>query len=579
MALVDQYGNPIDVGALREPQTSTIRTLDNPFLTPMLGGLTPRRLASILAAADNGDLIQQHRLFSDMVERDPHLAAEMGKRQMAPLQLDWSIQPPRQATAKEAADAQWADDILREGIDDLEDLLLACMDAIGHGFAAIELEWVREDGVFLPRFHPRPQEWFRLSRDRKSIRLRDASPDGAELRPAGWVFHQNGKPKTGYLGRIGLFRVLSWPFLYKSYALGDFAELLESYGLPIIVGKYRSGATAEERASLMRAVTALGHDARAIMPADMVLEIQQAAGGKGGPTHLTMMEWADKSQSKAIIGATLTSQADGKTSTNALGKVHDDVRRDILSADVRQLAGTLTRDVIYPLLLLNRGLSGGPSRCPRFVIDASEPEDMTAYADALPKLSTVMNIPASWAHGKLRIPEAQDGDEILGQRAGGVAGVGGVGGAEGSAAAGPAAPAAAAGKAAKTAAGARAAGGASAVGFGHGAGDGGGDGSGAGDGGGIAALVGAVASSPEIPPPALAARLAIEAEKPWRAILSHVEKLVADAQTLEELQAQLLAAYGDLAIDDLRRVMESGFAVARLAGMAEILDTPQLRGN
>jgi hypothetical protein len=95
---------------------------------------------------------------------------------------------------------------------------------------------------------------------------RHASADGAPLQPFGWLVHTYGKAKTGYLGRMGLHRVLVWPFLYKAYAIGDFAEFLETFGLPIIVGKYFAGATDDEKASLLRAVTALGHDARAIMP-------------------------------------------------------------------------------------------------------------------------------------------------------------------------------------------------------------------------------------------------------------------------------------------------------------------------
>jgi phage gp29-like protein len=61
--ILDQFGRPFDTGTLREPQTSTIRTLENQYLTPMLGGLSPSKLASALRAADNGDLVSQHRLF------------------------------------------------------------------------------------------------------------------------------------------------------------------------------------------------------------------------------------------------------------------------------------------------------------------------------------------------------------------------------------------------------------------------------------------------------------------------------------------------------------------------------------
>ena len=246
--LVDQYGRPIDTGALREPQTARIRTLQNEYLTSQLNGLSPARLAATLRAADQGDLWAQHRLFSDMEERDAHLSAEMGKRQRAILCLDWSIKPPRNATAAEKGHAEWLTEVLTDAADPFEELLVALMDGIGHGFASVELEWRREGGELLPAFHPRPQEWFRLDRTRRELRLRDASPDGAALQPFGWVMHTYGRAKTGYLGRLGLHRVLVWPFLYKTYAIGDFAEYLETFGLPILIGKYFSGATEEEKA-------------------------------------------------------------------------------------------------------------------------------------------------------------------------------------------------------------------------------------------------------------------------------------------------------------------------------------------
>lgn len=414
--ILDQYGKAIDRGSLREPQTASIRALENQYLTPMLDGLSPARLSSALRAADNGDLISQHRLFADMEERDAHLYAEMGKRKMGLLNLDWDIVPPRNATAAEKASAEWAKEVIGDGVDDFEDLILACMDGVGHGFSGIELEWRKEGKELLPEFFPRPQEWFQLSQDRKALRLRDGSADGAELTPFGWIFHEHGKAKTGYIARLGLYRVLSWPFLYKAYGIGDFAEFLETFGLPFVVGKYAAGATDAEKASLMRAVTALGHDARAIMPADMVLEITKIAGGSGsgGGSHLDMVAWADKSQSKCILGGTLTSQADGKSSTNALGNVHQEVRHDIIEADARQVAGTLTRHLVYPLIALNRGGVDSLRRCPRMEFDTGVPEDLVAYADALQKLAPLFNIPASWVRERLHIPEAEEGEEVLG---------------------------------------------------------------------------------------------------------------------------------------------------------------------
>ena len=518
--ILDQFGDPIDTGALQEPQTSRIAQLANSFLTPMLDNLTPARLASVLRNADNGDLMSQHRLFADMEERDPHLLAEMGKRKLALLNLDWDIVPPRDASAAEKKTAAWVKEVLTDAADPFEDMLLACMDGVGHGFAATELEWRQEGTERLPAFFPRPQEWFRLTRDRRELRLRDSSADGAPLAPFGWVFHTHGKAKTGYLGRLGLYRALVWPFLYKSYAIGDFAEFLETYGLPIIVGKYFSGASAEEKSSLMRAVTALGHDARAIMPADMSLEIQKVTGGgSGGGSHLDMVSWADKAQSKAILGATLTSQADGKSSTNALGKVHEEVRRDLQQADARQVSATITRDLIYPLIALNRGGVDGLRRCPRLVFDTSEPDDLSAFADALPKLSPLFDIPVGWVQERLRIPAAQDGEEVL--RA-------------------PAPQVPAAGTPPDNA---------------------------------PPAALAALAATPPAkvdrtdPLGTETDQLAAAAAPSWNDMIEAIRVEVEQATDLEALQRRLVDLYGGLASDDLVRVMSAAFALAELKGM------------
>ncbi|WP_234086766.1 DUF935 domain-containing protein [Azonexus sp. R2A61] len=412
--ILDQFGRPIARDVLDAPQTSRIASLADTRLSAMLDGLTPSRLAAYLRDADNGDLTAQHRVFADMEERDAHLASELGKRKQAPLNLDWDIVPPRNATAEEKKHADWAKEVLTDAVDPVEDLILALQDGVGHGFAAVELEWRREGSELLPAFLPRPQEWFQLNTTRTDLRLKDMSMDGAPLAPFGWICHTLGKAKTGYLGRMGLHRVLVWPFIYKAYSIGDFAEFLETYGLPIIVGKYYSGALDEEKDSLLRAVTALGHDARAIMPKDMELEIQKITGGGEGSHHLAMVDWAERSESKAILGQTTSAEAKATGLGSGIADAHKEVRKDIRNSDARQAAATITRDLIYPMIALNRGNIDGLRRCPRMVFDTGEPEDMKAFAESLPKLVGVgFKIPRDWGQEKLRIPVPRDGEEVL----------------------------------------------------------------------------------------------------------------------------------------------------------------------
>ncbi|MDR2624953.1 MAG: DUF935 domain-containing protein [Zoogloeaceae bacterium] len=417
MSILDQYGHPIKIGELAEPQTSRIATLQNLYIESHLEGISPASAARMLADADNGDILAQHQLFDDMIDRDAHLACEFGKRTGSVLGIDWSIEPPKDASKTERDAAAWVEEILRDAVDDLDDVIGSLMEAVGHGFAMVELSWKRWGGEWLPGFHPRPQTWFQLSQDRRELRLRDASANGAELYPFGWIFHAHQKAKTGYLGRAGICRCLIWPFIYKYYAVGDFAEFLETYGLPIILGKYYAEATPAEKASLMRAVTRLGHDARATMPKEMEIEIEKITGAGDGDVHLKMVDWAERSQSKIILGQTLSAEAKATGMGSGLADLHNEVRHDILKADARKLAATLTRDLVYPLLALNGKGGDALRRCPRWVFDLGEADDIKVFAESLPTLAANgAKISVAWVHEKLRIPMAEEGEELFGQQ-------------------------------------------------------------------------------------------------------------------------------------------------------------------
>lgn len=65
-------------------------------------------------------------------------------------------------------------------------------------------------------------------------------------------------------------------------------------------------------------------------------------------------------------------------------------------------------------------------------------------------------------------------------------------------------------------------------------------------------------------------QLANAAEEPTGELIASIGDLVAAAPDLPTLQSNLLAAYGNLDIEDLTRIMAAAFALAELKGMAEV---------
>jgi phage gp29-like protein len=513
-SLVKRLFGADEADALKEQQTdneSRIGMLKREFAEHPSKGLTPARLYRILEDAERGDIKSQHELFDDMEEKDPQIAADLGKRRQLAAEMEWQIVAPDGANAQEKKASEFCADVF-SGIE-VEDLIIEMGSGIGHGWANLELPWSVDGGrriIEQPLF--RPHSWFRLPWDnQQELRLRDNSAYGAPLWPLGWVQHRH-RAKAGYVSRSGLHRVLVWPYLFQNYALGDLAELLEIYGLPARIGTYPRNATSKEKATLLRAVTTLGHRAAGIIPEGMQIDFKEAANGKSDLFE-AMMRWCERAKGKAILGSTLTSGTGEGTNTNALGNVHERSQQSLLRSDARQYAGTICRDILWPLAALNFGIEDR-RRAPRFFLDPGDTEDFKLLSESLPVFVDLgARIPAWWLHEKTRIPQAEEGEDVL-QRS-----------------VTPAPPEA------LTA---------------------------------LAALKGQ--SEADDPQAQQVARLEREARKPVDGMVEVIRRKVEQANSLEELRDSLIEAWPEMDSDALADAMAQALAAAALAGRYEILE-------
>jgi len=377
--ILNAQGQPITVtDALTDEQTARIGYMGKEFENHPTSGLTPLKLANILQGAEHGELAAQCDLFEDMEEKDGHIFAELSKRKRALLGLKWRIDPPRDATTAEKTQAQRLSDWLSD-MDDFEDHLFDMADAIGKGYSMMSIQWNTHSHDILPTLKHCPARWFTVNEqaDRETLLLRTDSGAGEPLWDFGWVKHIH-KSKSGYVGRSGLHRVLAWPFLFKNYSVRDLAEFLEIYGIPARLGTYPSGASEAEKMTLLRAVVSVGHNAAGIMPEGMMMDFKEAAKGASDPFQ-AMIEWCESTQSKAILGGTLTTTAANTGLGSGQSDVHNEVRHDLLISDARQIAGTLTRDLIWPMAALNF-VGANPNRKPRFSFITADEEDITSRA-------------------------------------------------------------------------------------------------------------------------------------------------------------------------------------------------------
>ena len=313
-------------------------------------GLTPERLARLLRAAEDGDTTAYLELAEDMEERDPHYRAVLATRKLQISQLDITVE-----AHSDAAEDQAAAELVRDWLDtdSLPDTLYDLLDGLGKGYAVAEIMWALDGARWLPeRFEPRDPRWFQVDRaDGRTLRLVDGSADGAELTPHKFLVHVP-RTKSGLPIRGGLARAAAWAFLFKNFALKDWVVFAEVYGHPLRIGKYGPNASEADKEVLLDAVRNLGTDAAAIVPQSMVIELVSASV-TGIDLWEKLCNYLDRQVSKAVLGQTATT--DAISGGHAVGQEHRQVQEDIERADARQLASTLNRQLVAPLVAFNLG--------------------------------------------------------------------------------------------------------------------------------------------------------------------------------------------------------------------------------
>lgn len=383
-------------------------------------GLTPNRIANIVDMARRGRLTDISDLAVEMLEKNTHLYSEISKRQRSITMLDWKLDPPPSPSREEERDTAMLEEILRDEFQShwLNGMIHSATDAVLKGFSNQEIIWTSvNDGSSGQLILPSDvqfvsQRAFMLDEhNRNHLLLRGISGQGIPLRPYSWIQHRS-RALSGYVGDMPLTRVLVWPFIFSVLPTRDLMEFLEVYGRPPIVGRYPVGATDAEKNTLRQAIQMIGHDARGMVPHGMEIEFNQAVAG-GSDQYLSVIKWTEHAISKAILGGTLSSQTDD-TGARSLGEVHDAGRLEIRNSDIKELEPTINRDLIYPLWMFNAKSYDNPRRRPRFSFDTNQAEDLQVFSTALPSLVQIgMRIPLSWAHDKLQIPEADEGEAIL----------------------------------------------------------------------------------------------------------------------------------------------------------------------
>lgn len=409
--LVWADGRPMIVETLRReiaaPSIGSVRSVQSGHPAQ---GMDPRKLGQILRAAESGDEIAYFELAEEIEEKDLHILSILGTRKRAicalPIEVDAAGDSP-----EEQADAELVRDWLDTGV--LQLALFDILDAIGKGRSACEIIWKTTSSLWTPAKikwrDPRHFEYDRTTGE--DLRLR--TNEGPKRLPAAKFIVHEHKAKSGLPIRGGLARALAWGYLFKNYSIKDWVIFLEGYGHPLRLGKYGPNETEGNKRILANALTQLGADAWGSIPETMSVEfIDRKAGTAPNDLWRSKAEFWDLQFSKAVLGQTNTTDAQSGGLGSGQADVHNDVRGDIMDADAVLASATVTRDVVVPMVILNRGPR---DKYPRLRI--GRPDEVDAKVDienARLLVDMGVKIGGTQMRERAGLPAPEEGEEPLG---------------------------------------------------------------------------------------------------------------------------------------------------------------------
>lgn len=425
VGLVDQHGRPLPPTTQKEQMGASIVGSRPAIADPIATlGLNPADVGALMRSAAEGNS-RDWQIFCEIVEeRDLHYLGVLSTRKRSVAQLPMNVEDAGSSrTQRRHGDfvRAWLD----RGI--AQRAAFDILDAIAKGFSVHEIFWHNEAGNYWPeRLVYRPQRWFEISyQDGETIWLRDdastARPnvEGAvaeavaqPLDPARTLVHRHPS-WSGLTIRSGLTRAVAFNSLFKLFSNRDWGLFVQAYGIPIRIGKFDASATADDRATLWRALVDVAGAGACMIPQQMQLDFVEPKNGAGSnDTHERRIKWLDEQTSKAVLGQTGTTES--RAGAHASGAIHRLVQEDIERADALLLAHTLNEQLVRQMI----DFSFGPPRdglYPRINIGRPDEAPVEVVIEAVQKLGPQgFQVAASDLYSRLNLEPPEEGDERVG---------------------------------------------------------------------------------------------------------------------------------------------------------------------
>ena len=334
----------------------------------------PATIDRIMQQANSGDIREQCKLASEILEKNADIMQAVNTRKDAVLGCSWRIEPaddtPRSSEIADILEKTLKSCGDGDELDTFEDLLEDMLNALLPGFMVSEIAWC--NGGDIAGFKHIEQKRFTFTDSFEPKLINREYPMGIERDRRRLIYHKlrfhGSDPVRG-----GLIRPLAWLHCFKTVGEKDLLGFIERYGMPFVAAKVDAEAFEKERNMIKHLVRNFGSSGGGIFTRNVELELLECAGSNGD-VYFRLLEYLESAVNKVILGQTASS---GDSAGLSGGDAQSKVRQDILEADCRRLMRSINTQIVKPWMIYNYGAA---EPVPKFVIDYMPPEDKAALA-------------------------------------------------------------------------------------------------------------------------------------------------------------------------------------------------------
>lgn len=345
--------------------------------------ITGPELLSTLELAEQGCTRDLFALYRDILF-DSQIQTEFVKRKSAILGDDISLMPwdktnPADVAAHNACEQLLDSNALHKSISWLLNATLFPVAVVEKVFRADSGRFVLAD---LIPVHYQLLDW-QTGRMRIQMVNQDGTINQSEYinpDPSRYLIHRGcDLPVPDQWG--GPMRALLFWWLLRSMSRQWWADFIERYGRPILLGKYRDAAGKRVLEQAFSMAVRLGG---LVISESTQAEIISASVSDTSNSHEAFIELCNREISKLIVGQTLSTNSQPTGIGSGASPLHGQVRDDLRAMDAKLLAQTLRSQLLAQYLAINNI----PGRVPKIIFGSDSSAETTATMELVSKAYT-----------------------------------------------------------------------------------------------------------------------------------------------------------------------------------------------